>query len=148
MNRLKQANAGMSLIELMVTIGILGILAAIATPSYRSYVLRANRADAKTGLLSRAADLERCYTRNSTYLNAAATPCVAVTSLPDMSTTTYRIEADAANGGIQANKFAIRAVPQGRQADDTKCGTFMLDDKNNRSVSVAGATATQDCWGR
>ncbi len=141
---LTRRQGGMTLVELMVVLLIIGILSAIAFPGYRGYVLRANRTDAKRALLARAADFERCYTRNSTYLNSDTTPCAIV--LPDATLSTYRIEADPDNKGIQAGAFAIRAVPVNGQVKDTQCGTFRLDDKNNRSVS--GTSSASDCWGR
>ena len=144
MMNLRRRQGGMTLVELMVVVLIVGLLSGLAIPSYRGYVLRANRTDAKRALLARAADFERCYTRNSTYLNSDTTPCAIV--LPDATLSTYRIEADPDNNGIQAGAFAIRAVPLGAQAKDTQCGTFRLDDKNNRSVS--GTSSTSDCWGR
>jgi type IV pilus assembly protein PilE len=147
MNSLKQRNAGVTLLELMMVVAIVGILASVAIPSYRAYVLRANRADAKRALVAIAADLERCFTLNNTYVNAVLTPCSAVANLPDISSGTYSIDVDANNGGILAATFALRAVPINGQVQDTKCGTFMLDDKNTRTVSVVGASA-QQCWGR
>ena len=70
---MRKKNSGMTLMELMVVMAIVGILAAIAIPSYRSYVMRANRTDAKTALLAAAGALERCFTRFNSY--AAADGC-------------------------------------------------------------------------
>src|SRR5262249_29419776 len=64
---MRKANAGVTLMELLTVVVIVGILSAIAIPSYRGYVIRANRADAKTGLLATAGSLERCFTRDNTY---------------------------------------------------------------------------------
>jgi len=150
MNSLKQTNAGMTLLELMIVVAIVGILSAVAIPSYRAYVLRANRADAKRALVTLAADLERCFTRNNTYKDGGTTaptaPCLAATSLPDASSGTYSIEVDTA--GINDNSFALRAVPIRGQVADTKCGTFMLNDTNSRTVSGSSSSTPQECWGR
>jgi type IV pilus assembly protein PilE len=133
---------GFTLIELMVTLLIVGILTAIAIPSYRGYVLRATRAEAKQALLARASDLERCYTRNNTYVDAATTPCPVAANLANPAVgIKYKIQAQR----LAANSFMLQAIPvNGQEAD--KCGTFTLDDKNSRGVS--GTPSAQDCWGR
>jgi type IV pilus assembly protein PilE len=133
--------------ELLTTMVIIGILSAIAIPSYRGYVLRANRADAKSGLLSYASSLERCYTRDNVYNGASCNAIIA--ALPQtVATGNYQIAVDAANGGIAAATYALKAVPQGAQAADTTCATFTLDDKNTRGVSGTSSSNPQSCWGR
>jgi type IV pilus assembly protein PilE len=132
-------DTGFTLVELMVTILVIGILAGVAIPSYRSYMVRANRTEAKQALLARASDLERCFTRNNTYVNAAATPCGVV--LPSVGTN-YNFKA----GTLAQTSFVLQAVPAGQQAKDTQCATFSLDDKGARGISGTGKAA--DCWGR
>jgi len=139
---MKATARGFTLVELMVAVLVVGVLAAVAIPSYRSYVLRANRAEAKQALLARASDLERCYTRNNTYMNAAATPCPVAANLVNPSVgIKYKVQAQT----LAANSFVLQAIPVNGQQSD-KCGTFTLDDKNSRGAS--GPISAQDCWGR
>lgn len=58
---------GFTLIELMVVLLIVGILGAVAVPTYRQYVIRSNRTEAKAALLRLAANQERHYLQNHTY---------------------------------------------------------------------------------
>ena len=58
---------GFSLIELMIALAIVGILAAVAYPSYRNYVIRSSRAAAQTELLQLAAQQEKIYLNSNAY---------------------------------------------------------------------------------
>jgi type IV pilus assembly protein PilE len=139
MKRFPSTHTGFTLVELMVTILVIGILAGISIPSYRAYMVRAKRSEAKQALLARASDLERCFTRNNTYVNAAATPCGVV--LPYVGPN-YDIQA----GTLTQASFVLKAVPSGQQAKDTQCATFSLDDKGSQGISGTGKVP--DCWGR
>jgi type IV pilus assembly protein PilE len=134
---------GVTLVELMTVILILGILSAIAIPGYSSYVRKTKRADAKVALTSTAQQLERCYTRYYSYVpNGGQCPLVLPYNTPSG---TYTIDADAAavpTPGITASTFALKATPIGNQALDTHCGTFKLNQQGQQSVS----TAATDCW--
>ena len=78
---MKRRQRGVTLIELMTVVAVLGIIAAIAIPSYRRYMVRANRTDAKTALLQTAQALERCYTNSTPYAYNGAV-CTAAVTLP------------------------------------------------------------------
>jgi type IV pilus assembly protein PilE len=82
MNRLRtlRRQAGFTLIEVMIVVAIIGILAAVAYPSYRDYILRGNLVDATNGLASVRAQMERHFLDNRTYAtaNGFTTPCAAV----------------------------------------------------------------------
>nr|WP_280553785.1 type IV pilin protein [Halomonas sp. 25-S5] len=62
----------------MIAVAVIGILAAIAIPSYQGYVERANRSDAHAGLMEAAGQMERCYTVNNTYEG-----CISARPSPD-----------------------------------------------------------------
>ena len=64
---------GFTLIEVMITVAIVGILAAIALPSYNSAVLKGRRAQARTDLVSLLQQQERYLTQNNTYLDFSNT---------------------------------------------------------------------------
>jgi len=69
--------AGFTLIELMITVAIIGILAGVAYPAYQNYIVRGQLADANTGLATMRAQMERFYQDNRTYATTGGftTPC-------------------------------------------------------------------------
>ncbi|WP_258306311.1 type IV pilin protein [Halomonas sp. A11-A] len=72
-------SAGFTLIELMIAVAVIGILAAIAIPSYQGYVERSRLSDGQAGLMQAAGEMERCYTQNYEYQEA----CLQTTSSPE-----------------------------------------------------------------
>src|ERR1700730_8393901 len=68
---------GFTLLELMITVAIMGILAAVAYPSYRNYVLRGQIVDATNGLSALRANMERYFQDNRTYVSVGNSPCDA-----------------------------------------------------------------------
>lgn len=142
---MRNRQRGISLIELMTVVVIVAILGAIAVPSYRGYMLRANRTDAKTALMFYAGGLERCYTRyNNYHLDTnAAVGCPSV-ALPAASENghyqiTVTVPPDYAT-------FTLTATPQGQQTKDTGCGNLTLDYRNTRGIT--GTKTVAECWGK
>ncbi len=141
---LSKSSKGFSLIELLIAMAIMGILVAVAMPVYTNSVIRSNRAEAKNELMQVAADQERFFSSNNTYINDA-TPLQTPTVADRDRTTTnawYVISVDACAGGAITNCFIATATPQGNQAADV-CTTMTIT-----STGVRGATGStaDDCW--
>jgi len=131
-NKLK----GFTLIELMIAVAIIGILVAVALPSYQDHVRRSNRAAAKAILHENAQFMERFYTVNNQY-TAAVLP---ITQSPRTGAVVqYTISLQA----VANNIFTLQAVPQGSMAGDI-CGTLTL---TNTGVQGAGGDVAS-CWNR
>ena len=138
-----------TLIELMITIAIVGILASIAYPGYQDSVMKSRRADAKGALLGFANAMERHFTVNNTYKRAGAgggdtgAPTIfSATSPVDGGTAYYDLTIDAADD----NSYTLHATRKGAQGDD-KCGTLTLTHTGVKGVTSAASGITAvDCW--
>jgi len=143
---------GMTLIELIVVVVIIGILAAVAVPSYRNYVIRSQRTDATKALLRLATAQEKFYLQNNRYAleseRATAPPDGLGIAATENGWYTLSVVAPA-NLAAAADGFTIRAVPvsPGPQASDTACVRFEVTDRGVRSALKSGATDnTAECW--
>lgn len=128
---------GITLIELMIVVVIVGILAAIAYPSYQSQVRKSKRADGKAELMETAQALERCYTRFGRYNDGNCAVAFPITS-PEGH---YELTAPT----LTAVSFILDATPQGPQAEDTECGVLRLTSTGVQGSQGAN-TDVNDCW--
>jgi type IV pilus assembly protein PilE len=144
---------GFTLIELMITVAIVAILAAIAYPSYVEQVARSRRADGQSALLETAQWIERQYTFSNAYnlkgdgttLNDAALP-----ALKPKTAEIYTLSLGSATAASAptAAKFWLRVVPTGAMATD-KCGTLALTSANEKTISgTTGGASVATCWDR
>jgi type IV pilus assembly protein PilE len=134
MNRTQR---GVTLMELMVVLTIVGILSAIAYPSYRAQVRRSNRTEARVALEQTAGALEKCYTRYMTYNDIASCPAANQFNGGTSFATPkglYLVTAPTLN----VTQFTLRADAQGAQATDSGCTRLELDQTGNRTPAT--------CW--
>lgn len=137
---MRRQQSGFTLVELMIAVGIVGILAAIAYPAYRQYALRGNRTEGKAELMEAAQEMEKCFTRFGAYNNAGCTTYVQLNNATGRFSegSRYRVTLAAS----AAVTYRLQAVPQAGQAVDT-CGTLTLDQTGARG----SATPTDSkCW--
>lgn len=134
---------GFTLLELMVTVAVLAILAAVVYPSYLDQVRKSRRADAKSALLSCAQMLERHHTQVGHYA-AAGDPEVASACTGKSPHGYYALPASNVASGASAATFSIRATPTGSQVTDP-CGSFTYTDIGTRDVT-GGRLKSKDCW--
>lgn len=145
----KARQRGVTLIELVVVIMIVGILAAVAIPSYRNYVVRSQRADAKDALLALATQQEKHYLQCNTYATTidVATNCAAgELQAADVSKNGW-YQLDIPNGNATVFTVRATAVNGENQWQDTACRTFTVDQAGVRTAAEdGGADNTAECW--
>ena len=141
---------GFTLIELMIVVAIVGILSAIAYPSYAEYIRKGHRADARAGLLQAQQWLERASTATGVYPVSGSAPYYA---LPPAlrwdgdNTKRYTIGFQGVPTNATFTLVATRKAG-GPQATD-RCGDFTLTNTGIRNIVnyAAGTTATE-CWNK
>jgi type IV pilus assembly protein PilE len=144
---------GYGLLDLVVAVAIVGLLAGIAVPAYRSQVLRANRTEARAALLALAAAEEKYYLRCNTYASAldaaAATTCEPPNlRFPERSERGhYSIEVSLAD--VTSWVAIATAVQGGPQAADTACRTLQLTSTGVKTAGRSdGTEGGVECWSR
>jgi type IV pilus assembly protein PilE len=130
---------GFTLIELMITVGIVAILASIALPTYRDYVLRGKLAESYTVLASQRVKMEQFYQDQRTYTGACAAGTVA--PVPTGKYFTYACDINDQTYTLTATGVTAEGVPDFQ---------FTLDQNNNRATPVvhSGWTTSTTCWVR
>ena len=128
--------SGMTLIELLIVVAIVGILAAVAGPAWNDQVIKSRRADARNTLLAAQIEQEQYRANNLTY--ATSMSAMGMGSFDSTSRDYYRLEVVSAD----ATSFLITATPNGNQANDSTCNAFAVRQTGPEHSSYAALS----CW--
>lgn len=141
-----RATRGFTLVELMIVVAIIGILGAIAYPSYTSSVARGRRADVQKVLLEASQYMQRYYVANNTYAGTNGQPPALPGTLSSTKGSSGATIYDVAVTAADQQAYTIKATRNvaGIMASD-ECGTFVLESSGRRSLENS-SKSTGDCW--
>ena len=126
---------GYSLIELLIVVGIIGIISSIAIGYFGDNVMSANRTEARAALSQTAGSLEKCKSMYGAYDHANCN-----VAFPIATEAFYEI-----TGVVASSTFTLTATPVAgkTQANDDDCKTFTL---TNTGLKDATGVDTSVCW--
>lgn len=132
-------HAGFTLIEVMITVAIIGILAAVALPAYKDYMTRGKIPDATSTLAVKRTQIEQFFLDNRSYLDAANNPPPACNA----DTTTSK-NFDFSCSAVTATTYTLQAVGKGSMTGFT----FEINQSNAKKTSQVpgGWTSNNTCW--
>jgi type IV pilus assembly protein PilE len=137
--KMRKYMSGVTLIELMITVVIIAILAVISYPSYREFIDRAKRTEAKAALLMAATNQERFFLQNNQF-SALLTDLGFTTSPFTTDSGAYVITVAAA---VPTADFTVTATYQLGGSEAAKCNVFTIT-----GAGIKTSTPDTDCWTR
>ncbi len=137
----KKISSGFTLIEIMIVVGIIAIIAAIALPNYQESIRTTRRGAATSCMLEMAQQMERRFTTSLTYSATTTLPVVACTTAIN---TYYTFQFTGSEP--TTSTYIIRADPIGAQND--ACGILLLDQRTVKGASndTTDAALIKRCW--
>ncbi len=131
---MKFKQRGFTLIELMITVAVIGILAAIAYPGYQGQIRKSRRAEAQATLMNVAGRQQQFLLDTRTYASSLSDLGVTV---PSSVSPFYTITLSVTNSASVPSAFTATATPLGGQANDV-CASLSIDQ--------AGVKLPSTCW--
>lgn len=134
---------GFTLLEVVIVTAIIAVLSALAISSYRRYVFRARRTEARQLLMSIAHGEERWYATYNRYTDDLSKFGYAATAVsPDAN---YEVVLTVE--GDDAQSYVVAALPTANQIGDA-CGAMTLDNTGAKTPdrSDTAANANGHCW--
>jgi len=156
--RIARPCGGFTLIELMIVLAVIGILTAIALPSYQRYIQKSHRIDAKSAVLDLASREERFFSINNAYTNSAISLGYGGTgsgiafplAVNASGQSYYSLNVTSVTAGTSTitPAFTAQATPTGSQTSDSTCYSYQIDQLGTQSNLNASNTALTGtgCW--
>lgn len=140
--RREKTQHGFTLIELMITVAIVAVLAAIAVPSYRNYVMRGRLTEAHSQLAALGASLQQYYQDNRSYVGACGAAGSGLAALPDSTNMQFTFSCPT----LTATNFVANAT--GKVGGIVSGFTFSLAETGVRQTTAAptGWVTSTNCW--
>jgi type IV pilus assembly protein PilE len=140
---MKTKQTGFTLVELMITVAIIGILTSVGYPSYQNHIKKAKRVEAQGALVSFATAMEQWRVENNSYkvgTDGTVISDIFSNQVPtDGGTKTYTLSLVS-----DATSYTLTATPDGTQVSD-ECGTLTLNNAGEKGATKSGA-AVANCW--
>jgi type IV pilus assembly protein PilE len=145
-NQVPREGRGFTMIELLITLVIAGILATIAVPGYQAHVQKARRADAYSCLLDAAQRQETFFYQNNRYTNDLAEIGLGAAPVACGDAGHYTLTAGPGpSGNINTSYLLTATRASAAQQNDTKCGDLTLNSAGAKSNQNA-TRPWNECW--